>query len=106
MGLYEILLWFLAWLSADPVSASLEHPRAAAAVAAARASMVSEGPAPAPAPAPKPGKCTDCNGTGWIVHGDGHRTRCPCGAAACPDGKCVPGASPATAAPAVPAGKR
>ena len=101
MGLYELLLWFLAWLSADPVSASLEHPRAAAAVAAARASMAVEGaPAPTPAPTPKPGKCDDCKGTGWIVHGDGHRTRCPCGAAG------VPGASPATVSPAKPTGGR
>ena len=106
MGLYDLLLWLLAWLSADPVAAGLEHPRAAAAVAAARASMAVEGPAPAPAPKPKPGKCTDCNGTGWITHGDGHRTRCPCGAAGCPDGKCVPRASPATVLPAKPTGGR
>jgi hypothetical protein len=107
MGLYDLLLWLLAWLSADPVAASLEHPRAAAAVSAARASMAVDGaPSPTPAPKPTPGKCTDCNGTGWITHGDGHRTRCPCGAAGCPDGKCVPGASPATVSPAAPKGGR
>jgi hypothetical protein len=90
--LWRWLVSLLVWLSADPVEIDLEHPRAAAAVAAARASMAHDtAPAP-PAPAPKPpapGKCQDCKGTGWITHGDGHRTKCPCGAAgACPDGKC------------------
>lgn len=34
---------------------------------------------PAPAPAPEPEKCCDaCKGTGYITHGDGHRTPCPC----------------------------
>jgi hypothetical protein len=28
-------------------------------------------------PAPVPAKCSRCNGTGWITHGDGHRTVCP-----------------------------
>jgi hypothetical protein len=91
-----ITLWrwfvaFLVWLSADPVEIDLEHPRAAAAVAAARASMGHDlapvPPPPGPKP-PAPGKCQDCNGTGWITHGDGHKTRCPCGAVGCPDGKC------------------
>ena len=99
-----ITLWrwfvaFLVWLSADPAEIDLEHPRAAAAVHAARASMAHDaGPAPpAPTPTPpKPGECCgDCKGTGWIVHGDGHRTACPCppsckckGGKGCPDGKC------------------
>ena len=34
---------------------------------------------PAPAPDPEPEKCCDaCKGTGYITHGDGHRTPCPC----------------------------
>lgn len=56
---------------------------------------------PAPEPAPKPGECcTQCKGTGYITHGDGHRTPCPCpptcvckkpkAAQPCPDGKCRP----------------
>ncbi len=28
-------------------------------------------------PAPSPGKCDKCGGTGWITHGDGHKTPCP-----------------------------
>ncbi len=91
-----ITLWrwfvaFLVWLSADPIEIDLEHPRAAAAVAAARASMGHDlapvPPPPGPKP-PAPVKCQDCNGTGWITHGDGHKTRCPCGAVGCLDGKC------------------
>lgn len=89
--LWRWLVAFLVWLSADPAEIDLEHPRAAAAVAAARASMAHDA-APAPTPPgpkpPAPGKCVDCGGTGWIVHGDGHRTRCPCGAKGCADGKC------------------
>jgi hypothetical protein len=91
-----ITLWrwfvaFLVWLSADPIEIDLEHPRAAAAVAAARASMAHDTAPVPPPPGPKPpapGKCQDCNGTGWITHGDGHKTRCPCGAVGCLDGKC------------------
>lgn len=29
-------------------------------------------------PAPSPESC-DCRGTGYITHGDGHKTPCPCG---------------------------
>lgn len=29
-------------------------------------------------PDPKPDQC-DCGGKGFIIHGDGHRTPCPCG---------------------------
>ena len=113
MSIWEIILAFLASLSAEPGAVDLEHPRAAAACQAAYASMAVD-VAP-PAPAPKPGECcSDCKGTGFITHGDGHRTPCPCpptckckakpGAApGCPDGKCrVSGASPAPASPAMP----
>lgn len=103
MSLWNWIIYFLTWLSADPVVFDREAARAAAAVSAARASMLVEAPQPkppAPGPKPTPAKCQDCNGTGWITHGDGHRTKCPCGAAGCPDGKCVPKASPATASPA------
>lgn len=103
MSLWNWIIYFLTWLSADPVVFDREAARAAAAVSAARASMLVEAPQPkppAPGPKPTPAKCQDCNGTGWITHGAGHRTKCPCGAAGCPDGKCVPKASPATASPA------
>lgn len=34
---------------------------------------------PAPEPTPAPGECCNqCKGTGYITHGDGHRTPCPC----------------------------
>jgi hypothetical protein len=106
MTLWNWILWILTWLSSDPAVFDREAARAAAAVSTARASMVVEAPSPtppAPGPKPKPAKCEDCNGTGWITHGDGHRTKCHCGAAGCPDGKCrVPGASPATVSPAKP----
>lgn len=97
--LWRWLISVLVWLSADPAAVDLEAPRAAAAVAAARASMTHDtGPAPPTPPPtpPKPGECCgDCGGTGFITHGDGHRTACPCpasckckGGKGCPDGKC------------------
>ena len=48
--------------------------------------------------------CTDCGGKGYITHGDGHRTACPCPASC----KCKSptGAVLAPAAPARPAGGR
>lgn len=107
MTIWNWIIYVLTWLSADPVAADREAARAAAAVSAARASMVVEAPAPtpkppAPGPKPTPDKCPDCNGTGWITHGDGHRTKCPCGAANCPDGKCprVSGPPPTPVSPA------
>jgi len=106
MTIWQWILYVLTWLSGDPTSMDREAGRAAAAVMAARASMLVESTPPAPpappAPTPPtPAKCSDCQGTGWIVHGDGHRTRCPCGAAGCPDGRCpVPSASPSNRSPA------
>jgi hypothetical protein len=116
---------FLAWLAslaADPVALDREAPRAAAAVAAAYASLATDEakptPEPEPGPQPKPGDCCkECGGRGYIVHADGHRTACPCPStcpckktlnrASCPDGKCpIPRASPASGAPARPAGGR
>lgn len=77
--LWRWLLALLTWLAADPAVIDAERPKAAAAVAAARASMADQAPAPPAPPAPpKPGDCCgECKG-GWIVHGDGHRTPCPC----------------------------
>lgn len=76
---------FLAWLTslaADPSAPEVAHPRAAAAVLVARASLTPAEasptpPKPDPGPKPTPDKCATCQGTGWIVHGDGHRTPCP-----------------------------
>ena len=107
--MWRSFIAFLASLAAEPAAIDQEQPRAAAAVAVAYAGFAVE--APAPSPTPTPGKCcSDCGGKGYIVHGDGHRTPCPCPPScpckkgtACPDGKCgVPGVSPATASPAKP----
>jgi len=57
--LWNALVAFLVWLSADPAALDLEAPKAAAAVAAARASLLVEAPAP---PAPTPTAC-DCGST-------------------------------------------
>lgn len=74
-----LILWLVSLFTA-PVAADMEHAKSAAAVMAARASMEMDAPAPAPPePKPKPKVCPDCNNTGWITHGDGHKTRCPCG---------------------------
>ena len=35
-------------------------------------------PAPDPTPGPKPDECCGECENGWITHGDGHRTPCPC----------------------------
>ena len=93
--LWRWIISVLVWLSSDPQAARLEAPKAAAAVAAARASLAIDS-GPAPAPAPQPGKCCgECKGTGFITHGDGHRTPCPCppgctckGGKGCTDGTC------------------
>ena len=42
--------------------------------------------APPPTPGPAPEKCQQCGGTGWITHGDGHKTPCPCQDGAEPQG--------------------
>lgn len=103
MTIYRFILALLASLSADPAQLDLEAPRASAAVSAAYAATAHE-KAPQPTPEPKPGCCTDCGGKGFIVHGDGHRTACPCPASC----KCKSpsGASLAPVAPTTPAGKR
>jgi len=80
--MWNSLLALLAALSADPLQANREAPRAAAAVAAAYAAHAQQkppDPQPEP-PKPRPAVCADCGGKGYVVHGDGHRTVCPtCG---------------------------
>lgn len=101
--MWKYILSVLAALSADPAEIDREAPRASAAVSAAYATTAQE-KAPEPQPEPKPGCCTDCGGKGYITHGDGHRTACPCPASC----KCksTPGASLTPGLPAVPAGRR
>jgi len=87
--MWQWLLTLLASLSADPAQIDREAPRASAAVSAAYATTaVEQAPQPQPEP-PKPGCCTECGGRGYIVHGDGHRTACPCPASC----KCKTGAT-------------
>jgi hypothetical protein len=106
--MWRYVVYLLTWLSGDPADVPREHARAAASIAAARASMVHDAD-PQPAPTPPSGCCVECRGTGWITHGDGHRTECPCPAdcsckakkTPCADGQCpVPAGSPTPAAPA------
>ena len=99
MTFWQWLVSWLIWLSADPVVADLEVPRAAAAVAAARASMLPDKPEP---PAPTPTDC-DCGRTCvrgvWKPDGRVEQRcgcQCPrcvaerakCAAAPCPTGTC------------------
>lgn len=42
--------------------------------------------APTPTPTPKPDNDCDCEGKGFIVHGDGHKTPCPCDNCQCGNG--------------------
>jgi hypothetical protein len=101
VNIFQAFLAWLAWLLAPVVTDDLEQARAAAAVSVAAASMVADdapSPEPGPRPGPKPDVCPDCKGTGWIVHGDGHRTPCPCGAT---PNLGAASASPATDSPAV-----
>ena len=83
--MWNWIVGFLVWLSADPVVADLEAARASAAMSAARASLTVEA-------APKPeSQCDQCKGSGFIVMPDGHRVKCPkCNGTGkkCPDGKC------------------
>lgn len=102
--MWQWLLSVLASLAADPSQIDREAPRASAAVSAAYATTAQEkAPEPKPEP-PKPACCTECGGRGYIVHGDGHRTACPCPASC----KCksTPGASLTPASSVVPAGRR
>ena len=87
--MWQYIISVLAALSADPAQIDREAPRASAAVSAAyAATAVEKAPQPTPEP-PKPACCTDCGGRGYIVHGDGHRTACPCPASC----KCKAGAA-------------
>jgi hypothetical protein len=101
--MWQYILSVLAALSADPAQIDQEAPRASAAVSVAYAATAPD-KAPEPKPEPKPGCCTDCGGRGYIVHGDGHRTPCPCPSTC----KCKnpTGASLTPGLPAVPAGRR
>lgn len=95
MSLWQTLIAWLVWLSADPQALDLEAPRAAAAVAAARASMLPEAPAPAP-PAPADCDCgKSCVRGVWKPDGKiEQRCACQCDrckaerAKACPTGTC------------------
>lgn len=81
--LKAFLAWLAALLAPSLPTDDIEAARASAAVSVAVASMVADDAKPEPTPGPKPPTpdvCPDCKGTGWIVHGDGHRTPCPCGA--------------------------
>lgn len=101
--MWQYILALLASLASDPAEIDREAPRASAAVSAAYAATAQEkAPEPKPEP-PKPSCCTDCGGKGYIVHGDGHRTACPCP----PSCKCKrpPGASLTPDVPTTPAGK-
>jgi len=76
--MWHRLLALLASLAADPAALDQEPPRAAAAVAVAYAAQARGVPTPAPQPDPPEECCGACNGTGKIVHPDGHVTDCPC----------------------------
>ncbi len=74
----EFLLWLLTIYSADHEAISREPAKACAACAAAYATLEVKKPKPKPEPTPNDGCCEECNGTGFITHGDGHKTPCPC----------------------------
>lgn len=75
--MWKSLLVWLTWLASDPQAIDREAPRASGAVSVAYAATAVE-KEPAPPTPPRPGCCHDCGGKGVIVHGDGHRTPCPC----------------------------
>jgi len=100
--LWQWIVAWLVWLSADPAAVDLETPKAAAAVAVARATLIAERPAPTPdPPGPSPVAC-DCGQT--CVKGIWkpdtripQQCRCTCprcvaerAKASCPDGNCPP----------------
>lgn len=95
--MWELLIWFLTWLSADPKTINAEQPRAAAAVTAAYATFATE--ATPPAPEPKPSECV-CGGTckeGYWKPDGRILQKCPCpqtckckSSAKCPAGRCPP----------------
>lgn len=112
MSLWQWILAFMTWLSADPVEINQEPARAAAAVSVAYAAFAPDTPAPPPSPV------VDCVCGQTCVKGiwkpDGRITaKCDCTCprcvaerakgSACPDGKCptrVSGPPPTTVSPA------
>ena len=104
--MWHRLLAILAALAADPAAPEREPPRAAAAVAVAYAAQAKGSPKPAPTPDPQE-CCGECNGTGKIVHPDGHVTDCPCPATCeCKKPEEAPSASKSPAVPAAKADAR
>jgi len=105
--MWHRLLALLASLAADPAALDREPPRAAAAVAVAYAAQAKSTPTPAPQPDLPEECCGECNGTGKIVHPDGHVTDCPCPPTCeCKQKKAAVSVLKSSAAPAAKAGDR
>ena len=82
----ECLLFIIIWLLGSFVFHALVFgaPPDEVAVDFATATMVES---VAPTPNPSPYDCPTCKDTGWIMHGDGHQTKCPnCDLAGLPGG--------------------
>ena len=87
-----LILGFLVFAVVGCQPAGLSHDfRDAVAVEFAVATMLGNSPSPNPPPnPPTPDRCPRCKDTGWITHGDGHRTPCP----DCSDGSIGPYGGP------------
>lgn len=73
MKRFCLLLMLLGCCGCVPAAIAIDY-RDAAAIELGIASLAG---VPAPQPVPTPEKCLRCKGTGWLTHGDGHRTPCP-----------------------------
>ena len=85
----RLLLIFVLIIAGCQPSETVNDYRDAVAVDLAVATMTDAAPQPKPDP-PGPYDCPRCEDTGWITHGDGHRTPCP----DCSDGSSGPYGGP------------
>lgn len=76
--LHRNWIWLLACVAGCAV-AVVPPPMVEGEIGARTALMLlRSSPAPEPTPSPKPDECCGQCQNGWITHGDGHRTPCPC----------------------------
>lgn len=75
---YSNWAWLVAFVAGCAVATVPPPPVEGDLAARAAVAVLRSRTAPAPTPGPKPDDCCGQCVNGWITHGDGHRTPCPC----------------------------
>ena len=75
---YTNWVWLLAFAAGCAVAVVPPAPVEGDLAVGAAVAVLRSRASPAPKPEPKPGDCCGRCQNGWITHGDGHRTPCPC----------------------------